>query len=276
MLIWAGSFVFIKWGLLELDPYNLAFWRFLLASPLLFAYVFHHKKAELFKFSKRDIIPLIVLGLTGVSILYVIQFLALKMTTAINGSILINSSVLFIAIFSIAVLKENVSNKRITGIILGIFGISLVLSNGKLNFFTSSTLIGDLLMVFDGLLWAGYTIVGKNLISRYDTDAVTAWAFAIGVVTLIPFVMWTGIQVPSSLVTWASILYLALLCSFFGYLIWYWTLKVEDASRIAVYIYLIPFFTAIMAFFLLQEEITLIKVVGGAVTVIGIYLAEKG
>ncbi len=44
MFIWAGSFIFIKIGLRELDPYNLAFYRFLIASPLIFIWIFLKEK----------------------------------------------------------------------------------------------------------------------------------------------------------------------------------------------------------------------------------------
>ncbi|RLI78960.1 hypothetical protein DRP07_10555 [Archaeoglobales archaeon] len=57
---------------------------------------------------------------------------------------------------------------------------------------------------------------------------------------------------------------------------WYKALETEDASKVAIYIYLIPFFTAIMAFFLLNEEITVIKILGGILTILGVYLAERG
>ncbi|MBO8181481.1 MAG: DMT family transporter [Archaeoglobus sp.] len=275
-IIWASSFIFIKWGLLELKPFNLAFWRFLLASPLLFGYVYLRKRDKLLSFEKRDFLPLVVLGLTGVSLLYAVQFMALKFTTATNASILINSSVLFIAAFSILLLGERITTARAGGIVVGMVGISLVLSNGKLNFFSSTTLTGDLLMIFDGLLWAIYTIGGKSLLERHEADALTAWAFVAGIFTLLPFLTFEGLQIPIKMLSWASIIFLAVFCSFVGYLIWYKALEVEDASKVAIYIYMIPFFTAIMAFFLLNEKITVIKILGGVLTILGVYLAERG
>jgi drug/metabolite transporter (DMT)-like permease len=275
-VIWASSFIFIKWGLIELGPFNLAFWRFSIASPLLFGYVYLRKRNELFSFERKDFILLLILGLTGVSLLYAVQFMALKLTTAINASILINSSVLFIALFSIFLLSEKITPIRALGILVGMVGISLVLSNGKLNFFSGSTFAGDLLMIFDGFLWAIYTIVGKSLLSRHDADALTAWAFLTGIITLVPFLAFEGIQIPVMMLSWASILFLSILCSFVAYLIWYKALEMEDASKVAIYIYLIPFFTAIMAFFILNEEITVIKILGGVLTILGVYLAEKG
>jgi drug/metabolite transporter (DMT)-like permease len=275
-IIWASSFIFIKWGLLELKPFNLAFWRFLLASPLLFGYVYARRRENLFVFERKDFLPLIILGLTGVSLLYAVQFMALKFTTATNASILINSSVFFIALLSIVLLGERITKSRATGIVVGMVGISLVLSNGRLNFFSSSTLTGDLLMIFDGFLWAIYTIAGKSLLDRYDADSLTAWAFVLGILTLTPFLAFEGLQIPLTTLSWISIFFLAVFCSFIAYLIWYKALEAEDASKVAIYIYMIPFFTAIMAFSLLNEKITIVKVFGGILTILGVYMAERG
>ncbi len=275
MLIWASSFIFIKWGLMELKPFNLAFWRFLIATPILFSYVFLTKKEELMRFSKKDLLPLVVLGLSGVSLLYAVQFLALKYTTAINGSILINSAVLFIVVFSFAFLGEKLTETRTAGTIIGIFGITIVLSNGNLAFLSTDTFLGDLLMIFDGFLWAIYTIAGKILISDRDGDAVTAWAFVFGTLTLLPFLHYEGLQIPMLLTTWVSVLFLSVLCSFFAYIVWYRAIAVEDASKISIYIYLVPFFTAIMAVAFLDESLTISKAVGGFLTILGIYLAER-
>jgi len=275
MVIWAGSFPFIKFGLVELDPVNLAFWRFLIATPILFFYTFLRHRAEMLSFNPKEWILLVFLGLTGVSLLYIIQFMALKYTTAINGSILINVSAIFIAIMSILLLKEKINLKKALGIVLGFVGIVVVISNGEIRFFESSTLFGDLLMLFDGLIWAAYTIVGKSLLDRKNVEIITSWAFLFGTLTLLPFLIFPGFKVPTQLITWSSVVYMGLLCSIFGYLVWYFALEREEATNVAVYIYLIPLFTAIIAYFTLDEVVTPFKAIGGFLTIFGVYLVER-
>lgn len=274
-LVWAGSFIFIKFGLQELDPFNLAFWRFFIATPLIFAIVAGKYRKKILSFTLKEWFLLVFLGLTGVSILYVIQFAALELTTATNVSILINSSVLFIAILSFLIFGEKISTKRAAGIIIAFAGILIVISNGELRFFNSSTFVGDALMVLDGLVWAGYTIAGKKILESHQSDLVTAWAFVFGTITMVPFLAVSGLHIPATTLTWVSLLYLAILCSIFAYLVWYWALEKEDASRVAVYIYLIPLFTAVMAHFVLNESIGVLKIVGGFLTIAGIYFAES-
>jgi len=274
MLIWAGSFIFIKIGLQEIRPFNLAFYRFLIASPL-FVFIFlkgNFKRPERSEYGK-----IIVLALTGATLLYAVQFVALLYTTATNSSILINTCVIFIALMSLF-MGERLTRLKILGIIISFIGVVMIVSNGySFSFFTSDTLIGDLLMLFDGFLWAVYTIIGKSLLEKYSSDVLTAYAFIAGSFLLLPFAIYEGIVNPFtfSLLTWISLLYLALLCSVVAYVIWYSALKTMETTRVAVFVYIVPLFTAVMAYFVLNEKIGVFTAIGGFLTMLGVYITEK-
>jgi len=121
MLIWAGSFIFIKIGLKELGPYNLAFYRFLLASPALILLTYFRDKLK--SVDTRDLPAIIILALTGVTLLYAIQFLALVYTTATNASILINTAVIFVAVISFLYYNEKFTKLKSFGVILSFIGV---------------------------------------------------------------------------------------------------------------------------------------------------------
>lgn len=274
MLIWAGSFIFIKIGLQEIKPYNLAFYRFILASPVLLLAVYLKKRLKSIKI--RDILRIVILAITGVTLLYAVQFVALMYTTATNSSILMNTSVIFIAVMSFF-LGERFTKLKTLGLCLSFLGVMLVVSRGKFEFFSSKTFIGDMLIIFDGFLWAIYTILGKSLLEKYSPDVLTAYAFTIGSILLFPFALYEGITNPLSLsmTAWISLLYLSLLCSVFAYLVWYSALTAMEATKVAVFVYIVPFFTAIMAFSVLGEEIGIFTALGGILTMTGVYLVER-
>lgn len=48
-----------------------------------------------------------------------------------------------------------------------------------------------------------------------------------------------------------------------------------DATKVAVFVYIVPFFTAVMSFFVLREVISIFTVIGGIPTIAGVYLVEK-
>jgi drug/metabolite transporter (DMT)-like permease len=142
-LIWAGSFIAIKIALSQMDPYNLAFYRFLIATPILIV-IF---KPRLI-LNLREIAKFTILGLSGVTFMYVIQFSALELTTATKASILINTSAIFTALLSYLFLKEIINIKKLLGVLIAFLGVFLVVSNGEVNFKPN---LGDLLMIFDGV-----------------------------------------------------------------------------------------------------------------------------
>ncbi len=270
MLIWAGSFIFIKVGLRYLDPYNLAFYRFLIASPLLLAWVFW--KRGVVKPNGFDWVYLSILALSGVTLLYAFQFLALKYTTATNASILINTSAVFVAIWGFV--KGETNPWKVAGVFLSFAGVILIVSKGTLEFFSSKTLFGDVLMIIDGFLWAVYTVLGSKMLLKYDHETLTAYAFVLGTVFLLPFALYAGLANPFMLnsETIAALLYLSILCSVFAYVVWYYALSNADSTSVAVYVYLVPLFTAIFAFYALNERPDLFTAVGGIITISGVYL----
>lgn len=274
-IIWAGSFIYIKIGLRELGPFNLAFYRYLFATPVIILYVIAKNK---FSPPKRsDLSKIIVLSLTGVTLLYVLQFFALNFTTATNASILINSSTLFVVILTV-IFGERITLLRISGIFIAFIGMMMVISKGSFDIFTSKTMIGDMLMISDGFLWALYTLIGKDILKRYDPENLTANVFIFGTLFLFPFAIYEDLASPVRFSTdlLISILYLSILCSVFGYAAWYYVLKKRDATIVAAYVYLIPLFTSIMAHYFLQEEITTFTAIGGFFTIFGILFAEYG
>ncbi len=270
MLIWAGSFIFIKIGLRDLDPYNLAFYRFLMASPLLLFWNLLRGRLNMLRV--EDLPQLSVLALSGVSLLYVIQFLALKYTTATNAAILINTSAVFVAVWGFV--RGEATLRKIVGVILSFFGVILIISKGTMNFFSSKTFLGDALMIVDGMLWAIYTVLGSSMLSRYDNETLTMHSFLLGTLFLAPFALWSGVANPVNFTsrTIIALLYLAVLCSVFAYVVWYHALSSSDSTSVAVYVYLVPLFTAVFSYFALHEVADIFTVVGGAITILGVYL----
>ena len=267
MVIWAGSFIFITFGISDISPLSLSFWRFIVATPLLIPFV--SKRPSL-----GEIPGFIVLGVSGVSLLYYLQFTALLYTTPTNASILINTAVIFIAAFSAIFFNERLKFQQYIGILVAFVGIVLVISEGKLSL-SGKSFKGDLMMIANGLLWAIYTVYGKKFMGKYSAIELVFWSFVFGVVTLTPFVALSGLDFPSAPLTWISILYLSVLCSGFAYVVWYHAVDRLGAAKTSVFIYLIPLFTAALSTAVLGEVITAFKAMGGLLTIVGLYMAEK-
>lgn len=276
--VWAGSFIVVDIATQQemISPIHLGFLRFLVATPLLVMIVLLRKKPLLLP--KKELPWLVVLGLTGVTLLYLFQFIGIDFTNAPTASVLINTNVIFIAILSGVLLHEALTKKRITGIVLSFVGVFVIMfsdfSNQEISF-TNLFFIGCLLMILSGFCWALYTLVGKRLLNTYDGVVITMYAFVFGTLCYLPFVAMdigpTLLQ--TSLSGWLAVLYLALVCSIFGYLGWYYALKHSDASKAAVFLNFIPLFTILMSFFL-GTSLTWFFLLGAGLIIYGVWLTQ--
>ena len=276
-LVWAGSFIVVDIVTKEMDPIDLGFLRFLVATPIMIFIAFLRKTP--LSIPRREIPWLIVLGLTGVTFLYLFQFLGIHFTNAPIASVLINTNVIFIAILCGLFLHEPLTRKRIAGIVISFIGVIVIMlsdiQNQEWNF-DNLFYIGGILMLLSAFCWALYSFVGKRLLKTYDELLITTYAFGFGTLFYIPFVLphLNFVLQRTSFNGWLSILYLALICSIFAYLGWYYSLKYIDASKAAVFLNLIPLFTIIIAF-LFGNPLTWFFLLGSALILYGVYLTQK-
>lgn len=276
-LIWASSFIVVKNATAEIDPIDLGFLRFLVATPIMFLILLFGKKN--IHIPKKELPSLLILGLTGVTLLYLFQYIGISYTNASTSAVLINTNVIFIAILSVLFLNEALPLKRILGIVLSFIGVIVVIiSNLSAESFTFDNVffIGSVLVLLSAFCWAIYSIIGKRLLKKYDAFAITTYSFALGTLLYIPLVisdLFIEIQGMSTNL-FLSIIYLAILCSVFGYIGWYYALKEIEASKAAVFLNLIPLFAIIMSL-LYGEKITGIFLLGAILIIYGIYQTQK-
>jgi drug/metabolite transporter (DMT)-like permease len=275
--VWAGSFIVVDITTKEMDPIDLGFLRFLVATPLMILIAVLRKKS--LSLPKKELPWLIVLGLTGVTLLYLFQFLGIHFTNAPTASILINTNVIFIAILSGLFLHETLTRKRVAGIVLSFIGVFVIMfsdiSKQELTF-DNLFFIGCILMLLSAFCWALYTFVGKRLLKTYDEFVITTYAFGFGTLFYIPFVVLHlgSVLQQTSLNEWLAVIYLALTCSLFGYLGWYYALKHIDASKAAVFLNFIPLFTILMSFFL-GTSLTWFFLLGAVLIIYGVYITQE-
>ncbi len=276
-LAWAGSFIAVRVIYQEIPPVMLGFLRFLVATPVMLALLLMVKK-PLF-LPRKELPKVIVLGLTGVTLLYVLQFIGVSLTTASTGGVLINTNVLFIALLSGLFLKERFTVKKTVGIILsfvGVFFVVLGQMTNELFILDETFLLGSIFIILSALCWAVYSVVGKGLLTTYDPITVTTHAFLVGTVLYVPLVFQdVGIVIKNITVNGIlAVLYLGLICSVFAYLAWYYALSRLEAARSAVFLNFIPLFTILLSFYI-GEYPTALFFVGAAFIMYGVYLTQK-
>lgn len=275
MALWGGSFIASKVGLQGLYPVELATIRFAIAVPVLVAVTLLVEGRRAFRISLKDLPVLVVMAFTGVTLQYIVQFVAMTYTSVTNTALLINMGTFFVIIPSALFLKLKLSIDNILGVAVAFLGAALVATNGVLAF--TPNLIGDGLVILCAVMWAIYILVGNKLGGKYSVLSQLNYIFIIGFIGLLPAYFFTPHHAFAefSTLSWTSILYLAIICSVIAYFFFNDAIIKIGPSKTAIYQYLEPFFAITMAIVLLSEPLTIAIAFGAALIIAGIAMADN-
>lgn len=281
VFLWGTSFAISKVALNELSPLNLAGLRFIIAAAIFGAILVVNQSC----LSKEDIPRFIVMGFLAITSYFYIQYTGLLYTTSINAALLLSTSPIWTTVAGIFIGQEKVSSKTISGIVLAFLGVTLVITKGELfSLFLSETILGDMLMLFNAIVWALLTLYGKTIMCKYSPFAAVAYMTIFGALMFLPIILIPNPLNPISAIeqlagitlpTIAAILHLAVLCTVYAYYIWYKGITRIGAVRTASFQYLSPLFALLAGILLLSETVSPFMLLGSIMILLGVYLTNR-
>ena len=215
-------------------------YRFVLAGIIVLVLAIILKK-KVFKLNKKQIIQLIVLGITQTTLQYTFFYIGLSYTSGVNAAILNGTGTFFSIIIAHFLYKnDRISLNKILGCIIGFAGIVLVNFNG--SFSSGFSLKGDVLIVLSTLVTSAAVIYGKTLSQKQDTFIITGYQLLIGgIVLVILGVSFGGYLLNFNIESISLLIYMAVL-SAVAFSLWTLLLKYNKVGKIAVFYFLIPVF----------------------------------
>lgn len=275
ILIWGTTFISTKVLLIDFQPVEILFFRFIIGFTALLLVFPRRLKIN----DKKQESIFALAGLCGVCLYYLLENIALTFTLASNVGVIISIAPFFTAILSHLFLKgtEKLNINFFIGFIIAMAGICLISFNGselKLN------PMGDLLAIFAGFIWACYSILTKKISNYgYNTIQTTRRVFAYGIVFMIPTLFFFDFKLDivrfTNPVYLFNILFLGFGASALCFVTWNFAVKVLGAVKTSVYIYIVPVITVITSVIVLHEKITLLAFIGTLFTLIGLFLSES-
>ncbi|MGH7475452.1 MAG: DMT family transporter [Longimicrobiales bacterium] len=276
VLLWAVNFSVIKVALEDLEPMAFNPLRFLLASVVVWAVLRRRGRVPLP--ARADLPRIIALGIIG-NVVYQLLFIhAMDHTRAGNASLLLAGTPMLTALLSAALGHERVRPLMWLGVSATVAGMVLVVVGSAAELgIDSDTLRGDLLMIAASAAWAMYTVGARAPIRRYGSVAVTAWTMWIGTAGLfllgIPWLLALGIDRIGE-GTWLAVLYSGAFGIGVAYMLWYHGVRTIGNTRTASYSNLVPVFALAIAWAWLDEVPTPTQLIGAAVIIGGVTLAN--
>jgi drug/metabolite transporter (DMT)-like permease len=272
-VIWGLAFVAIKQAVTELTPVNLALLRWLVASVpfLVLLPIIGRPKA---RFERGDIPRLLVVALANVAGYHLSLYYAETTLSAGLSALLTSFGPIFIAILSYFLLNEKAGRKVLIGLLLAIAGTA-VLSTGSISFNDLSSYAGIIENLITALCYALFTVLGKPLVHKYGSASTTIMAGLVGTAMMLPLLSQSFFVQASALSTlgWVSVLYLSLLSTVFGYLMFYALVSRGAVTRLSIQLYLIPVVSVVGGALLLNEPVTLSVAVGGGMMLAAVAIA---
>lgn len=270
-LVWSSSYAVTKEVLDDVGPLTIGAVRFSLAALLLGAVVRLSLRRQ-----DRPSAPqrrqLYVSGLLGITVYFVLENVGVDLSTASDASLIVATYPLMTMLLELVLYRTRMPLTRVTGVLLAAVGAFLIVRNGA-DVGGSSRWLGDVLLLFGGLAWAGFNVLGKRASAGQNAMTATYYQTLAGaagflLASLLEAGDW---RMPG--VTSASLLvYLAVACSVGGFLFYNYGLRRMPSSVAVNILNLVPVFGVAGAVAINGESIRLAQVAGGAIIIAGVAL----
>ena len=275
IVIWGTTFISTKVLLVDFQPVEILFFRFVMGFLALMAAC-----PRLLKKTTRDQErTFAAAGLCGICLYYLLENIALTETLASNVGVIISVAPFFTAILSHVFMKEGekLGVSFFVGFAVAMAGICLISFGGSEVQFSPK---GDLLALGAAFVWACYAVLTKRISGfGYPTILTTRRVFLYGIIFMIPTLFLFDFRLELSRfadpVYLLNILFLGLGASALCFVTWNFAVKLLGAVKTSIYIYMVPVITVAASALILREQITATAAAGTVLTLAGLFLSES-
>ena len=229
-------------------------------------------------FTRADSWKIAGFAILGVVLNQTMFLAGLSLTSAHVASILITTIPIFTLIVAIVLGLERTTVTKVAGIALALAGALLVVGGQGMAGLTDA-MAGTLLIIGNCMAYAIYLVVSKPVVSRLSPARVISRMFAVGAVLMLPIALPSLLRenfqaIPRS--AWVGLVIVIAGPTVGAYLISAWALQYSESSLVAVYSYVQPVLTTVLAWAFLGERIRGIVAVAGLMIFAGVGLAGRG
>ncbi|HOO91307.1 MAG TPA: EamA family transporter [Syntrophales bacterium] len=274
-VFWGLSFVATKVALESIPTFTLIFTRFLLAF-IFFAVLMIRQGIP--SFTLKDHVKLFAMAIFEPGLYFLCETKGLLYTSAAKVSLIIATIPVAVVILSAIILKEKTNRLGIIGILLSLMGIAiLVTGDPDFAWGMGGSLKGDLI-VFGAVLSAAlYIVSARNLGKRYSSREITSMQCFYGAVFFapalfldLPTLSWAAISTRSII----ALVYLTVFATVAAFLFYNYALTKIPASRASIFINGIPVVTALGAWIILGERLTILQGAGGFLVLAAVFITN--
>jgi drug/metabolite transporter (DMT)-like permease len=277
------DFVSVKYALRGLPPLALVPLRYIVAGLLLLGLLRLIGTKGGIGLPVRDLPVMVGLGFVGVTLNQIGYTVGLSLTSGSNGALIFATAPVWGLLLGIFLRLERGTWLGVVGLGMAVGGVALVVGDGLGS--PEASVGGDLLVCVSAFSWGAYTVLSLPVLGRFDPLVVAGWTILLGGMAALPlaFTGFPGLSEPVTSVDWSSVgieswvaaVYSTVLASGFAIAAWQANVSRLGANRVLVYMYLVTIFGLVSSVLLLGEGLSVEKLAGAAVILLGVYLARR-
>ncbi len=273
-VIWSSSFVVAKMGLAHVGPFTAAGLRYFLGFVLLLPLLFY--KGQGLKtwrnLSLRQWGWLAAVGISAYTIGNGGYFFALKFLPAVTVSFVGSLSPLLVLVMGLSWLREIPTRWQAVGVALSIVGGVLFFSPGL----AAGEIIGVIAVIIGLIGFSAFGVFARFLAREGEIDTLTRTALPLAIGGGLLMLIAVPLEGPPIFPAagWTAVLWLALVNTALGYLLYHHALRLLTALEMNVLLNLCPLGAAALAWLLLGETLTVIQIAGVVVVIFGVTLVQ--
>lgn len=273
MMIWGFNVIAIKVIVSALPTITITALRVFMAFLVLLPILLYKKEIRVL--SKRELIYILGIALTGIFGHQVLMSIALVHTSAANGGLILGTVPIATTIAAVLFLKDKLTISNILGLIFGFLGVGFVLlSNTSTSLVFSS---GDLYMCFVVILQALSFILIKKLSATVEVIYITGLSQFIGFMMLL--ILGVSLEKDQmvqlqhgSVLIWLLFLGSGLIATGLGHFLYNYAIQKIGTSKSALFLNLSPFFALVGSAIFLGEKIFVGQWIGFLFIIVGVIL----
>ena len=278
-LFWSGNFIVGKFAtLFEIPPLSLNFYRWVMVWFILIPFTFKeilNKK----NYIKENWLLISFMGVITISTFNSVVYFALNYTQVINAVLMLAGIPAVVMILSSIMNIEKSNIFQMIGLILSIFGVGTIISNADIQKILSLNFNkGDLWMLVCVLSWSLYSTLLKKRKFKLSQFTFIQLMVTVGLIFLIPQYFYErsiGLEIQINKFSIAILLYVVIFPAIAAYYCWQKAIELIGPNRSAIFVQLMPLFSALMAILIFREKFQLYHLIGGFFIVSGIYLSNR-
>jgi len=256
-----------------IDPFGLSQFRisFAFISFLFLSFII---KDDSNGFTIREHGVLILAGIMGTAANQLSFLAGLSMTSPVDASLIITITPIITMLFAALIIKEPISFKKASGVLIGMSGAAIILYTSRYGHFEQSgTLKGNLVVLISCFVYGLYLVIIRPLMANHSPVHVMKWTFFYGAVVALPFT-WKklGIHEGATSVEWLQLGYALLMGTFAAYLLVAFSLKLLRPTTVSMFNYIQPLIASSIAIVLGQDILNWTKPVSAILIFLGVYL----